>query len=266
MIPDGDVVTGPSRRVTLSAGVGRTSEHKWPLVRAKLLQSFAGSADIFHTKYIVNRKMRQRSSVVKAMLDIQRHGLTSGQKHGRFVHVIPETGDAHVREILVQPAPPIARAGQREVAKDAVAGPHRADKSRTVGAFHEYIVFHAQVVWRVAVARIFFDVQVGNQHGVESLGAEVGNHFFKIWKLTAVDGEWLVFVLIVNVQINGVDGNFFVAKSLGNFVYPRFRLVGVARLLETQSPQWRQFGSAGQSRKILHDFAGSWPSEKVVVD
>src|SRR5258708_39196681 len=192
------------------------------------------------------------------MPHVERHGFAGGQKDRRLVHIVPETGDAHVREILVQPAPPIARAGQREVAKDAVAGPHRADKSRTVGAFHEYIVFHAQVVWRVAVARIFFDVQVGNQHGVESLGTQVGNHFFKIWELTAVDGEWLVFVLIVDVQINGVDRNFFVAEGLGNFVYACFRLVAVARLLETQSPQWRQFGSAGQSPKILHDLGRRW--------
>src|SRR5882762_5937350 len=133
MVPDGDVVTGPSRRVTLSAGISCTSQHKWPFIRAQLQQSFLSGADIFHAKNIVYRQVRQCGAVVQAMPHVERHGFAGSQKDRRLVHVVPETSDAHVREILVQPAPPIARAGQREIAKDAVAGPHRADKSGTVG-------------------------------------------------------------------------------------------------------------------------------------
>src|SRR5258708_23934270 len=128
MIPDRDVVTGPSRRVTLSAGVGRAGQYKWPFIRESLQQSFGSGADIFQAEYIVYRQVRQRAAVVQAMPHVERHGFAGGQKDRRLVHIVPETGDAHVREILVQAAPPIARAGQCEIAKDAVAWPHRSAK------------------------------------------------------------------------------------------------------------------------------------------
>ncbi len=101
---------------------------------------------------------------------------------------------------------------------------------------------------------------------MKSLRAEVADHFFKRGKLRAVYRERLVFVLIINVQINSVGGNLFVAKGFFDFVDAFFRLVTVARLLEAQRPQRRQFRAAHQRGKVLHDFGRRRPGEKVIVD
>ncbi len=80
MIPNCDVVAGPGRGVALSAGIGSTRQHKRPLVRPQLQQSFLRGAHILHSKNVVNCKMRQRGTVVQTVAHIERHGLGRGQK------------------------------------------------------------------------------------------------------------------------------------------------------------------------------------------
>src|SRR4029453_406503 len=105
----------------------------------------------------------------------------------------------------VQAAPPIARTGQREVGKHAVAGPDRSDVGRPVSSFYEHILFGSGVIGSVAVVGIFLDVQVRDEDGVNALRAKVQDHFFEGGKLVAVDGEGGVFVLVVDVKVDGIQ-------------------------------------------------------------
>jgi hypothetical protein len=75
-------------------------------------------------------------------------------------------------------------------------------------------------------------VQVGDQHGMKPLRGQVADHFFESRELGAVDGEGAVLVLIIDVQVDGIGGNFFVAESFSDFVHACFRFVTVTRLLK----------------------------------
>src|SRR5262249_30447661 len=156
---------------------------------------------------VVNGQMGKRGAVVQAMAYVGRHGLGVGQKNGRLVHVVPEAGDTHVQKIPVQAAPPFARARQCEISKHAVAGPDRSDIRCPVRAFEEDVVLDARVIGHVTVIGVLLDVEVGDQYGVNALCGQVRDHFFKGREFAAIDGERSVFVLVVDVEVDGVDRN-----------------------------------------------------------
>ena len=81
-----------------------------------------------------------------------------------------------------------------------------------------------------------------------------------------IHGERLVLVLVVNVQVDGIGRNFFVAKSFGDFINALFRFVAVTRLLKSQSPQRRQLRATNQCREVLHDFCRCRAGEHVIID
>src|SRR5215471_12942909 len=210
--------------------------------------------------------MGQRRAVVHAVADVQGHRLGDGKEERRLVHVVPETGGAHVCKALVQATPPVAHARQRKVWKDAVAGPYRTDVGGPVGTLDEYVFFRAGIVGRVAVVGVFLDVQIRDQDRMDALHGQIGDHFFESGKFGAIDGKGSVFVLIVDIEVNRIQRNLFVAEGFGNFKHTGFRLVAVARLLESQSPKRRQFHPAYQRREIFDDFFWRRTGKEIVVD
>src|SRR5712671_1537667 len=106
MIPHSYVVAGPGRRVALRTRISCARQDKWPFVRPQFQQTLLRSADILHSKYIVNRQVGQGSSVVHAVAHIERHGFRGRQEYRRLIHIVPEARHAHIRKILVKTAPP----------------------------------------------------------------------------------------------------------------------------------------------------------------
>ena len=265
VIPGGAVVAGPGGCIAFGARIGRACEHEGPLVRPQLEKAIVGRASVFHAEDIVNGAMIERRAVVEAMNIVERHGFGKSLESRRLVHVIPEAGDSHVDEILVEAAPPIAHARQREIRKDAVAGPDYADIHRAVWSFDEDIVFDTGIVGRIAVARILFDMQIGDENGAHALRAKIRNHFFEIGEIFAVDGERRVALLIVDVKINDVGGNLFLAQSLDDLAGARFGIIAVAALLVAERPERRKRRAAHERGKLLDDFLGLRAGDKVVV-
>ena len=182
-----------------------------------------------------------------------------------LVHVIPKAGDAHRDEIFVEAAPPIAHAGEREIGEDAVAGPDCADENGAIGILDEDVLLDSGIVGSVAVVRIFLDVEVGDGDGVEALRAEVGDHLLEVREIFAIDGERRVALLVVDVEIDHVGGNFLFAKEAHDFTGARFGIVAVAALLVAEAPERRQRRAADERGVFRDDFLRIGAGEEIVV-
>ena len=204
-------------------------------------------------------------AVVEAVNGVEGHGLVGAEEDRRFIHIVPEAGDAHGDKVFVEAAPPFPRASQSEIREHAVAGPHLANKNRAIGILDEHVVLDAGVVRRVAVARVFFDVQVGDENRVEALCAKISNHLLESREILAVNGKGSITLLIVDVEIDNIGGDSFFAKSSDNFAGARFRVVAVSTLLIAKRPQWGEERTAGQGRVFFDDFLGFRTGNEVVI-
>src|SRR5260221_14050993 len=90
------------------------------------------------------------------------------------------------------------------------------------------------------------NVQIGDGHEVQVLFAQVRDEGGKVGKAFRVDGKGTISVLVVDVEIKNVGGNFVGAQTIRDFARLRFRKVTVTRLLKTQCPQRRQGRLAGE--------------------
>ena len=61
---------------------------------------------------------------------------------------------------------------------------------------------------------IFLDVKVGDQNGVHSLSAKIPEHSLESREVFPVDGEGRVAQLIIDVEVDGIRGDFFLPKRL----------------------------------------------------
>src|SRR6185437_2189626 len=113
---------------------------------------------VFHSIDIVNRSVVERRAVIKPVNIIERHGLGKRLEGRWLVHIVPEAGDAHVREILVETSPPITYAAQGKIRKDAVAWPDISYVHRAVWILDEDILLGPGIVRNVTVGWIFLDV------------------------------------------------------------------------------------------------------------
>ncbi len=57
---------------------------------------------------------------------------------------------------------------------------------------------------------------------------KLGQHPGKIRKLFAVNGEGKILILKVDIQIDGVSRYFVGSEAIGDFQYPRLRIVAVS--------------------------------------
>src|SRR5271168_2824455 len=129
MIPCTAVVSGPGGSVSLASGERGAGKHERANVGVQTFQSIEGGPRIFHSVDVVNFRMTCRafdkSRLVDAVNHILGHGLRGSVEDGRFVHVIPETGDAHFGEIAVEIAPPLSGLHPGKVGENALTGPDR---------------------------------------------------------------------------------------------------------------------------------------------
>src|SRR5207344_981095 len=108
-------------------------------------------------------------------------------------------------------------------------------------------------IGRIAVAGIFLDMQINNQNGVKILRGEILDHLLERRKALAVDGEGGIAFMVVDIEVDRVARNLYVAESFRDFADTCFGIVGIAALLETESPIRRELRVARQSGEHLHD-------------
>ena len=226
-------------------------------------QAFVSGASVFHTKNIVNGAMTLRWLAIQTMHRIQRHGLVGALENRRLVHIVPKTLDAHANEILVKRAPPLPARRTSELGKHAIPRPDFADVNRAIGIFYKMVAGQAFVIRLVAGE--FGDVQVGDGDDLETIFAEVANHLFEVRKVFAIDGEGAVMILIINVEVNHIGGNFSLAEIASDFSHPRLRIITVTALLKSQRPERRQRRAAHQRGEIFHNLLGMRAVKEVVV-
>src|SRR5947207_2949076 len=109
-------------------------------------------------------------------------------------------------------------------------------------------------------------MQVGDGDNFEAVMFKVLHHPLKVWEFIAVNGERTVVLLIVNVEVNDVSGNFSRTKFARDSPYARFRIIAVAALLVSQSEEWRQRRSPHQGGEVLDYRLRFRAIEKVVVE
>src|SRR5215469_3088467 len=254
VIPSAAVVSGPGGSIALGAGKGRASENEGALPGLEFPQALVGGASVFHAVNVVCGAMVNAGAIIKAVDGVERHGLVRAEKDGGLIHVVPEAGDAHGDKILVKAAPPIAYTGQSKIREDAVAGPYFADENRAIGIFHKDVVLDAGVVRPVATVWVFLDVQVGDDNGVKTLSAKIGDHLFERGEVLAIDSEGRITPLVINIEVDDVSGNFLFTKSPDNLADAGLRIIAVAALLLAKRPQWRQGCVPGQGGVLFDDF------------
>ena len=265
MVPSAAIVAGPRGGVALRARIGRASEHEGAFAGLQFQQAFVSRAGVFHAEDVVGGAVVDGRAVIEAVYRAEGHGLVGTKEDRRLIHVVPEAGGAHGDEILVEAAPPVAHAREREIGENAVPGPYLANINRAIGIFDERIILGPRVVRHVAVVGVFLDVQVGDQDRVKALGAKIRNHFLEGGKVFAIDGEGGIALLIVNVQVDDIGGDFLVAQSFHNFADARLGIIAIAALLVTERPERGQRRSAGHGRVLLDDFFRFGTGDEVVV-
>src|SRR5258708_30383577 len=254
MIPGRCVVTGPCGRIPLSPDICRPCKHKWSQIGLEAQQSFVGGAGIFHAEHVVDFAVRCRTArlpgFINAMQDFERHGAAWNFKDRWLVHVIPKPGDATVYvEIFVKIPPPFPSRLSREVRKDARSRPHLSHVNTAVGIVHEVISRHSCVVGRVVFARQVCDMKISNGDYVDSLLVQIADHLIKGWELCRIDRERTVLNLIIDIEINDIDGNLLLPEGICNLPHTRLSFVTVARLLKSKSPlRWKGL----PSYKLIH--------------
>src|SRR5207247_2639731 len=106
--------------------------------------------------------------------------------------------------------PPFARFGICEVRIDGVAGPDAADVGPAIGLRHPYTLRRALVVNRIPW--IVFNAGIDDGDCMEAIGVKIVHELFGIGKPARAPGEAAVAVHVVDVEIDYVAWNVFVAK------------------------------------------------------
>src|SRR4029077_1545717 len=164
----------------------------------------------------------------------------------RLIHVIPEAGNAHLRKVPIESAPPVAGLRARKVREDAGAWPHGAGIDCAVGILYKVVAGNASVVGQVAVTGEVCDMQIRNDDRVEVLRFKLRDHSGKVRKTFAIYCEGTVLLLVVDIQINNVGGDMIRSQTVCNFDHSRLRGVTVTRLLISKTPDRREWHGSSQ--------------------
>src|SRR5262249_8618008 len=134
---------------------------------------------------------------LNAVHSIERHGLVRTLEDRRLVHVVPKAANAHRPKIRIKRAPPLANLVTRKIREYAFPGPYFAHVHRAVRVFHDVAVFDPLLV-RLG-PRDFGEVQIGDPDNLESFALQVGNHLLEGREALAINGEWPITLLIIDI-------------------------------------------------------------------
>src|SRR6187402_195437 len=250
VVPRGTVIARPGCSIALATGVARACQHEGTLIGSQREKALVGTAGVLHAVDVVDlrvgRSPLRKSRLVNTVLYVVRHGLARNTKDRRLVHIVPETGDAHGGEVLVERAPPCACRGLREVGKDRRPWPYLSNEGRTIRILHELVTSGAAVIGSVASVRQASDVKVGDDHEMEVVLRKLLHHLTEARVVLVVDHKGAVLFLEVDVQVERVTRNFVGTETLRDLHQLRRRIVTVARLLEAERPERRKRCRASQ--------------------
>ena len=240
MVPGGGVISGPGEPVALPTRESSAGEDEGTLVGAQLEKALVSGARILKSDDIVNLRVRGGASHEAGFFDavngIQGHGFAGSVKDRGLVHIIPEAGNAVLDELLVETAPPVARAGACEIRKDSRPGPDDTYELAAIGILHEVVPRRTALIGGMASAGGMGNVQVGNCDQMKMLLAEIRHQRRKVREGIWIDGEGPILVLVIDVKIKHVGRDLVCAKAVGDLPDFGFRSVAIARLLEAKSP------------------------------
>ena len=269
MVPGRAVVAGPGHGIALAAGIARARHHERALVGAEREQAVIGRTRVLHAVDVVDLTVVAGAGgeivAGDAVLRVERHRLRRGVEDRGLVHVVPEAGNAVIKEALVERAPPRARLGLGEIGEDGRAGPDRRDIVAAVGVLDEFVAALAAGVGRVTSIDLG-DVQVGDRDQLDPLRLHVGDELRHVGEGLGVGGEGAVAVLIVDVEPDHVGRHAVgaqVARDLADFVGGH---VAVARLLIAERPFRRERRAAGQPGVAAGDVGEGRPGDEIIVD
>ncbi len=220
MVPGGRIIAGPGESITLAARISGAGQNKRTLVRSQFQQTFKSAAGIFQSDDVVDlgvgRRPRSEAGLFDAMHGVERHGLAGSVEDRGLVHVVPESGDAILNELMVEATPPLASLGASEIGKYRRTRPHNADELAAVGLLDEVISGMACVVGLIVLVGQVCDVQVGDVDQMEMLLAQIGNKSRKIGESLRINREGAILDLIVDVEIDDVGRDLVGAQTIGN--------------------------------------------------
>src|SRR5258708_2774117 len=108
-------------------------------------------------------------------------------------------------------------------------------------------------------------MKIGDGHDFEALVPQVLHHAFEIGEPLPIDRERTIVLLVVNVQINYIGGNFTLAKLGSDLAHLRLWIIAVPALLVSQRKQRRERHSTDKLAELLHYLLGSRSVKKIVV-
>ena len=80
-----------------------------------------------------------------------------------------------------------------------------------------------------------------------------------------IPGEWLVVVLIMNVQPDDIGGDFLQAERVRNPAHLRLGIIAVTTLIKAERPPRRQWHSPGQGGVTFDDFFRIGPVDEIII-
>src|ERR1700681_1111459 len=108
-------------------------------------------------------------------------------------------------------------------------------------------------------------MEVGDGDGVKALLPQIGDYLLEVREIFAVDRERRIAVLVVDIEIEDISGNSFVAQQSRDLPDPGFRVVAVAALLVAQAPKGTQRRAADQGGVLFDDLFWLGTREEIIV-
>ena len=174
-------------------------------------------------------------------------------KDRRLVHVVPEAFDALVQKKSVPVSKPFSGVFVKEIRKMHLSGPYGGRQIFPVLFPAEISVLHALFIYRISLFDL--DASVDDRYQMYPLFLHFRHKARKIRKGFLVDGEVLVMVHIVDIQINAVQRNARQAVLPGDLADLVRRQIAPAALSETKRPFGRKIAFSGQTAQLRDDLA-----------
>ena len=99
----------------------------------------------------------------------------------------------------------------------------------------------------------------------DAVALELGGELLKVWETLAVDGEALVALHVVDVHVDGIEGDARLAVAARDVTEVILRLIGPAALLVAEGPLGRDVASAHERAELADDVGGVLALDKVEV-
>lgn len=170
--------------------------------------------------------------------------LPEGGEHRRLVQVVPETGEPLPDPLAVQTSPPLAHTPVGEVGENSLTGPHHRLDEPPRRVPHEGVLGGPAVVHGVAPRGL--DRRADGRHQPDAVATQFLGEQRQFREPVLVDGEHLVLVVVVGVQMDGVERQTVLVPARDEPAHLLLTAEVRARVMVTERPRRRQRRRPGQ--------------------